>query len=302
MSSLLEPGAKDGMNEQTSWSLILSFVAVISVLASALPVLRIIRFLGPTFGLLAVIVGARGLQASRISDTGDQGLAIVGMASSLSCLTFSIFLSVALAQTGILGAQTTRSVQSERTYRGDVFSLTYPSSWIETNVEQPDMCQSPGIECLLTVGTKAGDGTNINVIRFALDEKATSVEADDMLWSAFKAGTPNVVLKSREVIEVDNYLGVRRVFSAPSSNTGSGRAHLLQIHLVKNDVLYQLTGWAPSADRFERYQPEMDEIFLSLRFVGPGAMRESPLWMSEWMRFSMSWVPREIQAASYGVG
>jgi hypothetical protein len=189
------------------------------------------------------------------------------MGVSLSCLVVSILLAAALAQPGMLGFEETLPAQSQRTYSGDEFSLTYSSNWQEAEVERPDMCQTPGMECLLTVGTTAGDGTNINVIRFVLDKRASSVEVDDMLWAGFEAGTPDVVLESREVVEIDGNLGVRRVFTAPSANAGSGRAHLLQIHVVKDNKVYQLTGWAPSADRFVQYQPEMDEIFLSIKFL-----------------------------------
>jgi hypothetical protein len=216
------------------------------------------------------------------------------MAISLFCLLVSILLSAALTQPGIQESQTLRSAQTERTHRGDGFSLTYPSNWQAADVEQPVMCETAGVECLLTLGTKAGDGTNINLIRFALDEKATSVEADDMLWAAFEAGTSEVVLESKEIVEIDGLLGVRRVFTAPSSNTSNGRAHLLQIHLVKDDMLYQLTGWAPSAGRFRQNQPAIDEIFQSLRFLLPRALGESQLGTFDRLRFD---VPKVSGAA-----
>jgi hypothetical protein len=155
--------------------------------------------------------------------------------------------------------------QPPQVFHGDAFTLVYPSGWQVVDIDQPDICKQPGVECLITIGSPSGDG-GINLMRFSLDQEATLEELDQALWAQFESSTPDVAQESREAVEVGGQPAIRRIFNYPYPQATSGRVHVVQIYIVKGLALYQFTLSAPSAEALTQHQAAIEAITASLQF------------------------------------
>ncbi len=171
---------------------------------------------------------------------------------------------VASISQGQVDAQLTP--EPPQVFQGNDLTLTYPGAWKVLDMSQQDVCKQRGVECLIQIGSPS-DGTNINLVRFTLDQEASVEEVDQALWAQFESGAPDVALESREAMEVGGQPAVRRIFNMPSQQVPSERAHLLQIFIVKELSLYQFTVFAPSADALTQHLAEIEEITKSLQFT-----------------------------------
>jgi len=174
-----------------------------------------------------------------------------------SCLLRTLLISLTLATS-------CTTARTSRTFQGDGFALTYPSSWRTIGPNQ--MRKQPGFE-LLFAAHSPDDGTSVNLIHTTLEHETTAERVDQEEWIGFLLNNPDAILSSREIIEVGGQSAVRRIFSVPVPNTPSGRAHILQIYIVRDHVFYLFTGWAPSADTMEQHRPEIESIVASIRFT-----------------------------------
>jgi hypothetical protein len=268
MSISTEPQNKAKRNTQAIASLILGMMSIVFALFYLAPgLLSALGCVGAIAALLAFLAGVQGLRAARGLDEQGRKLAIAGMgAGGLGLLVFIVLMA-----SSVLRAQrefeTLLTPQPPQTFQGDDFTLTYPSGWQSIDIGQQAFCGQPGVECLFGISHPTGDGTNINLIRFALEQEATVEEIDQALWAQFEAGTPDVTLESREVIEIRGQPATRRIFNVPSPSTPSGRAHVLQIYIVKGRALYQFTGWTPGPDALTQHQAEIEEIITNIQFT-----------------------------------
>jgi hypothetical protein len=217
-------------------------------------------------------------RGGRVENSGDAGavepaekkrtrwwvivLAIVLVVVLVGCL----WLLIGPAIGNVFQQMTTG--RSPQTLQTDDMVLTYPGDWKDLSQEVcEEFGQDPLTECLLGIAHPSGDGTSLNLLRFAGLGLELDLEwADDLLWAPFEASTSDLQVESRESTEYGGEPAVRRVFSLPSSESPSGRAHILQVFVVKGEVVYIFTGWTPSAEAMAEHRPSMEEIITSIRF------------------------------------
>ena len=267
MSTSTGSDGKTKKNQQAIASLILGILSIVFAIGNFAPgLLSTLGCVGAAAALLALTAGASGLRATRKLDGQGRGWAIAGM--SLGGLGLLVFIAVMASS--ILNVQkqveTLLTPQPPQVFQSDALTLTYPGSWQVVDISKQDICNRPGVKCLIAIGSPSGDGTNINLMRFTLDQKITVEELDQALWTQYESSNPDVALESRKAIEVGGQPATRRIFNIPSSQVISGQAHLLQIYIVNGLALYQFTVWAPSADALTLHQSEVDEIIASLQF------------------------------------
>ena len=259
---------KTKKNTQANASLILGLISIVFALFNYSPgFLSVLGIVGVVAALLAVLAGVRGLRAAREIEEQGRKLAIAGIAAGgLGLLVFIAIMASSALRTQ-REVETLLTPQPPQTFQGDDFTLTYPTGWEATDAfAGQDFCKQPGVECLFAIGHPSRDGTNINLIRFALEEEATVEEIDQVLWAQFESVTPDVNLESRDTMEVGGQPAVRRVFSAPSSEASGVRGYMLQVYIVKGLTFYQFTGWTPSADALTQHRAEIEEIITGMQF------------------------------------
>lgn len=263
-----EPQDKTQKNTQAIASLILGVISIVFALFNYAPgFLSVLGIVGAVAASLALLAGKRGFRAAREIDEQGRKLAIAGLAAGgLGLLLFIITFIVPIV-TDVGEMQALLTPQPPKTFQGDGFTLTYPNGWetIDAFAEQ-DLCKQPGVECILAIVHPSRDGTNINLIRVALDEETTVDENDQAEWAYFESVTPDVNLESRDIIEIGGQPAIRRVFSAPSSDVPSGRVHVLQVYIVKGLTVYTFTGVAQSADTLTQHRAEIEEIIIGMQF------------------------------------
>jgi hypothetical protein len=238
MSTATELQEKPKRNQQAVASLVLGVLSLVLALFNLAPgLLSTLGCVGGVAALLALLAGVQGLRAVRDLDGSGRRFASAGMAAGgLGLLVFIVaFLPALQTERALERARGTfEAIQTPQVFQADGFSLTYPGDWQTLDINEQEDCKQPNVECLLLqIGHPSGDGTNINVWRFALRREATVDEADQESWAGVEATIPDVNLVSREMIEVGGQPAVRRVFNMPSSRAAEGRAHYIQTYVVK---------------------------------------------------------------------
>lgn len=267
MSTSTEPQDKTKKNQQAIASLILGILSLAFALGNFAPgLLSTLGCVGATAALLALLAGVLGLRAARKLDGQRRSLAITGM--SLGGLGLIVFIAVMASS--VLSkqrqVQTLLTPQPPQIFQSDDLTLTYPSDWQVVDISQQDTCKQSGLKCVIAIASSAGDGTNINLMRFTLSQEATVEEVDQALWAKFTSNTPDVTLVSREAIKVDGHPAIRRIFNTPSQKAASGRDYLIDIYVVNGLALYQFTVWAPSADALTQHQAAIEEVIKNFHF------------------------------------
>ncbi len=262
-------------NKQALASLVLGAVSLVLGFFNLAPGLfSALGCVGSIAALLALIAGVRGVRAARILDGQGHKAAVTGMAAGGLGLVFGlavfITLSAISARQGIeqieQAEKAGKAGQTVQAFQGAGLRLTYPGSWQVVDMSQMAPCKQAGIECVVTIRHPSGDGTNINVMRFALQQEASVEETDQALWEQFTSSTSDVSLESREATEVGSQPAIKRTFNVPASKAPGGRAHIYQVYIVKGLGLYQITVWTPSADALKQRQGEIDQIVSSIGF------------------------------------
>src|SRR3990172_2831201 len=266
MSTSTEPQGKPRKNQQAFASLIMGILSIVFALGNFAPgIFSSLGCGGATAALLALLAGVLGLRATRKLDGQGRGWAITGM--SLGGLGLLVFIAVMASS--VLNVQrqvdALLTLQPPQVFQDDALTLTYPGGWQVLDISQLD--KQPGVEYLIAIGSPSGDGTNITLIRFTFDQEASVEELDQALWASFESSSPDVVLESREAIEVGGLPAIRRIFNYPSPQVTGGRLHKLQIDIVNGLALYQFTVRAPGADALTQHQAEIEEIITSLQFT-----------------------------------
>jgi hypothetical protein len=229
---------------------------------------------GPIAALLALTAGMRGMRAARDLDGQGRKAAVAGMAAGGLGLVFGLAVIVTLttisAQRSIQqieqAAKAGKAAQTLQTVQSAGLHLTYPGSWQVIDISQVGACKQAGVECVVAIRHPSGDGTNINLMRFALQQEASVEQADQAVWEQFTSSTPDVNLESREATQVGSQPAIKRTFNVPAAKASGGRAYIYQVYIVKGLGLYQITVWTPSADALKQHQGEIDQIVSSIGF------------------------------------
>jgi hypothetical protein len=288
-------------NSQAVSSLVLGFVAIALALlpfySQTWTTRAIFDVVAPLAVLLAVITGLRGLRFAKVNNSQGRNLSVAGLAlAGLGLLALiAVRNSDALRTAGPLPASL--APQPPQVFKGDVFTFTYPGSWqVNDGLSQQDFCKQPSVECLIAIGSPA-DGTNLNLLRYSLDQEVTLEELDPVLWAQFKATTSDVTLESKDAIELGGQPAIRRIFSMPSTNAPGGRAHLLQIYAVKGLAFYQFTVWAPNANALTQHRAEVDALTTSFQFTPGQDQLVLPRTWTPTPTLPPTWTPTPIRAS-----
>jgi hypothetical protein len=214
------------------------------------------------------------MRAARDLDGQGRKAAVAGMAAGGLGLVFGLAVIVTLttisAQRSIQqieqAAKAGKAAQTLQTVQSAGLHLTYPGSWQVIDISQVGACKQAGVECVVAIRHPSGDGTNINLMRFALQQEASVEQADQAVWEQFTSSTPDVNLESREATQVGSQPAIKRTFNVPAAKASGGRAYIYQVYIVKGLGLYQITVWTPSADALKQHQGEIDQIVSSIGF------------------------------------
>jgi tetratricopeptide (TPR) repeat protein len=171
-----------------------------------------------------------------------------------------------------LAAQETAG--TTQTFRGDGFIVSYPGEWFDvSDVVCPTVAQ-PGLECLWALAHSSGDRTNLNLNRVNLEQALTVEAFEQEGWAEFESMTPDIVSESRTDFEFGGRPAIKRYFSVPASGSPEGRAHVIQINVVKDlanvvkDLAaYTLTVWHAGVEALNQHQAEIEEIVTSFEFT-----------------------------------
>lgn len=247
-------------------------------------------------GLLAIIASALGLRAARnINGQGHKtaiaGIAIGGVSLLVVIGMFTFSLVHMTRQLETVSANIQENIDQEllqstlasqistvsaniqealmpQSFKGGGIQLAYPDGWQKVDISQLlDYCKQPGVECLFAIRHTSGDHTNINLMRLTLQRKASVEEIDLEAWKAYESSTPDVSLESREIIEIGGQSAIRRIFTAPVQSFTGGRGYIMQVYIVKELSLYEITSAAPNAEVFKQHRTEIDEIIASINFT-----------------------------------
>ncbi len=271
MSLSSQPPQAATRNLQADASLVLGVLSIILALLNFVPsVVNSWSPLAVVAGFLAMLLGLRGRRMAKPQDGLHRKRAILGVATGT--LGASLFAAILgwnmLAELGLVQiAPTPLTSLAPKTFEGGGLKLSYPGRWQTTDVmrKQLDLCQQPGVECLVFVGLPPYKEISLNAIRFALPPEMTLEKLDQEQWS--QADAMQAVLDAHEMIKVDGYPAVKQRFNAPSTQAASGRAYILQVNVFKAPYLYQLTGWASSADALKQHQAELEDIIMSVELL-----------------------------------
>ena len=157
------------------------------------------------------------------------------------------------------------SVSSEH-FLGDDFSLDYPGGWELIDQSENPFCQQPGVDCLFSAGNLSGDGAEISIIRFEFIADMSIEDADEMMWSDFIANTPGVTLIEHQSFFIDDVPSALRVFSFPGVDPES-LVYLFQASTLKDDALYQVTGYADTSETFDTHIPTFEDVVESIELA-----------------------------------
>ena len=263
----IETQDKTKKNTQANASLILGLISIVFALFNYAPgFFSVLGIVGVVAALLAILAGVRGLRAAREIEEQGRKLAIAGIAAGGLGLLLFIITFIAPVTRNVREMETLLIPQPPQTFQGDGFTLTYPGGWEEVDAGQDWCNKQPGSECILAILHPSGDGTNIVLIRFALEEETTLEAYDQASWAGIESEIPDVNLESRDIIEIGGQPAIRRVFSLSTPDMPSGRGHFLQVILVKGLAAYYFMGTTISADTSTQYRAEIEEIITSIQF------------------------------------
>lgn len=154
------------------------------------------------------------------------------------------------------------SVSSEHFF-GDDISLDYPGGWASIDQSENQFCQQPGVDCLFSVGNLSGDGAEINLIRFEFIADMSIEEADEIMWAEFTANMPDATLLEHRSLLIDKQPSMLRVYSFPGVAPES-RVYLFQTTTLKDDALYQFTGFADTSETFNAQISMFEDVVESI--------------------------------------
>jgi hypothetical protein len=157
---------------------------------------------------------------------------------------------------------------TRQTLEGDGFTLVYPKGWAPVDVEQAPICQevTPPAKCALVISTP-DDESMLVVQRVEMPTSMTAEQVDTMIWAMLEGNDPSLKLESRKEIEIDGQAAIKRVASMDDSSSPTGKAYLLLVATVKDNVFYQIMGTSTSAEIFEKSLPDTESALASWRFV-----------------------------------
>jgi hypothetical protein len=253
-------------NTQAIASISLGVISIVfSAFNYASGLLSVLGIVGAVAALLALLAGVRGLRAAR--EIGGQGnrLSIAGLAAGgIGIVLFVVTFVLPIADS-VSEMEALLTPPPQKTYQGDGFTLTYPNDWEELDISGQDFCLQTGIDCLLAIGHPSGDGTNINLMRYSIVELVDIEELDEVLWAQFVSSAPDVILESRDMIEVSQLPAVRRAYTVPSATSPGGRSYIIQVSAANELVVYQFTAWASSADVMAPHVASIEAIIQSFQ-------------------------------------
>lgn len=261
-------------NQQATNSMILGILSLILSFFTLAPgLLSALGCAGAVGALLALAAGVMGLRAASTPEMPGRGRAIAGMvAGGIGLLVFgaAMFGAVAEGQAELerVVAGATEMPSATAVFEGEGFTLAYPQDWQSLDVSQQAFCQRADVTCQLAIAHPSEDGTSLNVVTINLGEEMALQDADELMWSSFRASTPEVELASRVEVELDGRAAIQRRFSAPANNTPDGRAQVLQTFTIRGQTLYQFTGWAPDEEAMNAHLEELEAIIGSVEFTG----------------------------------
>ena len=179
---------------------ILSVVFAVGNFAPGL--LSVLGCVGAAAALLALLAGVLGLRATRKLDGQGRGWALIGL--SLGGLGLLVFIAVmgSAALSAIRDAEVLLTPQPPQVFQGGDLTLTDPGGWQVVDMSQQDFCKQPGVECLIAISAPSGEGSNLNLMRFSLDQEATVEQLEQEAWAKFESSTADVTMVSRAAIEV----------------------------------------------------------------------------------------------------
>jgi hypothetical protein len=154
------------------------------------------------------------------------------------------------------------SVSSEH-FLGYDFSLDYPGGWELIDQSENPFCQQPGVDCLFSAGNLSGDGAEISLIRFEFIADMSIEEADEMMWAEFIANTPDANLIEQKISFIGDQPSSLRIYSFPAEDPES-RIFLFQASALKEDALYQFTGYADASDAFDAQISTFEDVVESI--------------------------------------
>lgn len=155
------------------------------------------------------------------------------------------------------------STSSEQFF-GDDFSIEYPGNWVLIDQSENPFCQQPGVDCLISAGNLSGDGAEINLVRFEFFADMSIEEADELMWADFIAITPDVTLIEHQNLFIDELSSTLRVFSF-SGEIPESPVYLFQASTLKDDALYQFTGYADTSEAFDAQIPTFEDVVKSIK-------------------------------------
>jgi hypothetical protein len=154
------------------------------------------------------------------------------------------------------------------TFTGDRFTLTYPEDWQEDEeFSHAGICgEATNILCIAFVHPTE-EGIGLQLMRYTIDQTLTAEQADQGVWAELVApGYDSVNLESFEKnIEIDGHPAVKRIFSGTRDSGIS--EYVLYVVVTDGHDVYHFHGLTPNNEAFEQYQPIIEEIIFSLRFL-----------------------------------
>jgi hypothetical protein len=187
---------------------------------------------------------------------------------ALICVPIAVVVTLILAGpvVGNVFSQIVDQLEEGIVVEGQGYRLRYPATW-HTLEEMPEICQHDKVECLLHIAPAASDGSNLNVLRFEVGTNTTIEDFDDDAWAAITGNSPEVVLLSREFIEVGEHSAAKRLFEVPPQSGSDVDAYIEQVYVLGEGVLYQFTLWTPNAASLEVYGADVSQILKSFELT-----------------------------------
>lgn len=153
-------------------------------------------------------------------------------------------------------------------FEGDGFTLAYPDGWVSVDVDLAPICQevvAPAV-CALVI-TSPDDETMLTLQHVETASNVTAEQLDTAIWAMMEENDPSLELESREEIEMDRQLAIRRVARMADPGSPTGQAYLLMVVTVKDSVFYQFIGMSTSAEALKKALSDVEDILDSWRFA-----------------------------------